>query len=79
MSLPQYSLVRIRMLLRAPDSYDGWRVNQRAPQIGDRGTIVDILQAPSMPDLYVVESSDPGGITSWLGEFTAEELEPVEA
>lgn len=52
--LKQYSVVRVRQLLRQPEHYDGWRVNQRPPQVRDKGTIVDILQARACP------------ITTWL-------------
>jgi hypothetical protein len=61
-------------LLRLSEAYEGWRVNQRPPRVGDRGTVVDILQAPGLPDKYVVEASGPDGITVWLGDFTADEL-----
>lgn len=73
--LKEYAVVRIRRLLHAPEHYNGWRVNQRSPQIGDRGTIVDILQAPGAPDSYVVECSGQDGVAIWLGDFTSEELE----
>ena len=79
MSHQQYGIVRVRQLLRPPESYDGWQVNQRPPRIGDTGTIVDVLQAPGSPDSYVVESSGADGITVWLGDFTAEELEATDA
>ncbi len=72
--LKEYSFVRVRQLLRAPDHYNGWNVNKRPPQVGDEGTIVDVLQAPGLPDSYVVESSGKDGVTIWLGNFTAEEL-----
>ncbi len=73
----QYELVRVRQLLRTPESYDGWRVNQRPPQVGDVGTLLDILHAPGIPDSYVVESSDADGVTVWLGDFAEDELEPL--
>lgn len=76
-SLKQYRLVRVRQLLQPPAEYDGWRVNQRPPQIGDVGTLLDILHAPGLPDRYVVESSEADGVTVWLGDFLAEELEPL--
>lgn len=71
-----YEAVRVCQLLQRPSEYDGWRVNQRSPQVGDTGTLVEILHAPGLPDRYVVESCGPGGITIWLGDFAAEELEP---
>ena len=77
--LQQYGLVRIRQLLKPPEEYDGWHLNQRAPQVGDLGTSVDILQAPGLPDQYVVESSGPDGVTIFLGDFAAEELEEAVA
>jgi hypothetical protein len=75
--LKQYGLVRVRQLLQPAAEYDGWRVNQRPPQVGDVGTLLDILRAADLPDRYVVESSGADGITVWLGDFTAEELEAV--
>lgn len=76
--LQQYGLVRIRQLFLPPAEYDGWRVNQRPPQIWDIGTLLDILHAHGLPDRFVVESSDENGVTVWLGDFAAEELEPVD-
>jgi hypothetical protein len=76
-SLELYGLVRIRQLLQLAAEYDGWRVNQRPPQVGEVGTVLDILHAPGLPDRYVVESSGADGVTVWLGDFAAEELDPV--
>lgn len=76
-SLEQYELVRIRQLLQPVAEYDGWRVNQRPPQVGDVGTLLDILHAPGLSDRYVVESSGADGVTVWLGDFAAEELDPL--
>jgi hypothetical protein len=73
--LKQYSVVCVRQLLHQPEHYNGWRVNQRAPQVGDKGTIVDILRAPGIPVNYVVECSGQDGVAIWLGDFTSEELE----
>jgi hypothetical protein len=76
-TLEQYGLVRIRHLLRPAPEYDGWRVNQRPPQVGDVGTLLDILHASGLPDRYVIESSGADGVTVWLGDFVAEELDPL--
>ena len=76
-SLQQYGLVRIRQLLQPPDAYNGWQVNQRPPQVGDVGALLDVLHAAGRPDRYVVESSGANGVSVWLGDFSAEELEPL--
>ncbi len=71
--------MRIVHLRHPVEQYDGWRVNRRPPQIGDLGTVLDILEAPDRPAHYVVEASDSDGITIWLGDFDAEELEPIDS
>jgi hypothetical protein len=54
-------------------------VNRRSPQVGDTGTIVEILGAAGLPDVYVVECVDSDGRTLWLGDLIAQELELVNA
>ena len=76
--LRQYERVRVVRLLGPPERYDGWRVNKRAPAIGDTGSLIDILHAPDGAVDYVVEASGPDGVTIWLGEFLADEIEPIE-
>lgn len=68
-----YAAVRVRALLQTEDDYNGWKINIRPPQIGDTGTIVNILS----PDRVVVENSSSDGATIWLCEFGEEELEPI--
>lgn len=70
-----YKQVRVVRLVQRPDSYDPWNLNQRAPQVGDVGTYIDLLHAPGLPDHYVVEMSGADGTPVWLAEFLAEELE----
>jgi len=70
-------MVRVRQLLRPREAYDGWKLNRRPPLVGDVGTIVDILHAPGAPDDYVVECIGPDGVTEWLGDFSADEIEPA--
>lgn len=70
-----YDRVCVRQLLHPLGHYDGWHVNQRPPQVGEAGTIVEILQAPGMPDRFVVECSGADGVCIWLGDFSAQELE----
>ena len=67
--------VRIRQLLGEEKTYDGWRVNQRPPRVGDYGTVVDVLHAKGLPDKYVVENCLSDGTSLWLADFFAEELE----
>lgn len=75
--LPQYQMVRVKKLLRPVEEYNGWWINKRSPEIGDIGTIVEVIQAPRMPDNYIVEASQQDGATIWLGDFTEEEIEAV--
>jgi hypothetical protein len=75
--LKQYGIVRVVRLLQTAEEHDGWRVNKRSPQIGDTGTIVEILHTPNLPDKYVVEAVEPDGNTIWLGDFDASEIEPA--
>jgi hypothetical protein len=77
MLFKQYQVVRVQKLVQPPGDYDGWRVNHRPPQVGDTGTIVEILAAAGVADKYVVESVAPDGRTIWLDDFLAEELEPL--
>lgn len=67
--------VRVQKLLHDAQSYDGWRVNKRAPQVGDCGTVLDVLSGPNLPNKYVVESCLHDGSSLWLADFYAEELE----
>ena len=77
MNVKQYDLVRISKLLHLPDQYNGWEVNERAPEVGDVGTIVEILSGPNLPDCYVVEAVQDDGYTTWLCNFSAEEIEAI--
>ena len=78
MGLQEYEMVRVRQVRSSPEEYDGWRINQRTPRIGDVGTVLTILEAPGLPMRYVVECSQPDGITVWLSDFQEEELERLE-
>lgn len=73
----EFSTVRVVKLCRPMADYDGWSINQRPPQVGDVGCIIDILRAPNLPIHYVVELSGADGIDIWLSEFEASELELV--
>jgi hypothetical protein len=75
--LTEYGLVRIIRILKPFDEYDGWGGNQRPPQIGDVGTLLDRLMAPGLKDRFVVEMSGEDGRTIWLSEFEEPELEPI--
>jgi len=78
MELKPYTRVRVCKLVQQEDSYDGWGINQRLPQVGDVGYLLDILQTPDLPDKYVTEMSDPAnGIVIWLCTFYREELESL--
>jgi hypothetical protein len=75
--LEQYSVVRVVKLMRPINDYNGWNINKRPPQIGDIGTIVEILQAQNLPIHYLVESVDTRGYTIWLSDIETGEIELV--
>jgi hypothetical protein len=75
--LKEYCVVRVVKMSRPSDEYDGWGLNQRDPQIGDTGTLIDRLHAPNLPDKYVVENVGADGRPIWLSDFFADEIEPI--
>jgi hypothetical protein len=75
--LREYRIVRFIKLFRPSNEYNDWSVNQGKPQIGETGTLIDLLCAPNLPDMYVVENAGNDGIPIWMSEFMAEEIEPI--
>jgi hypothetical protein len=73
-----YKEVRIVRLIGSPTNYNGWNLNRRAPQVGDRGFLIDRLDAEGVGTRWVVEASASDGTTIWLADFLDEELELVE-
>ncbi len=74
----QYSVIRVKRLLHPEIDRDGWKINQRQPQIGDTGAVVEILQAPNLPLHYIVECVNmDNGDAIWLSEFEADEIEAI--
>lgn len=67
--LREYCVVRIVKRFRPSNEYDDWGVNQRNPQIGDTGTLIEMLHAPYLPDKYVVENAGGDGIPIWMSDF----------
>lgn len=76
--LKPFVCVRICRLSQPSDSYNNWRSNIRLPQVGDYGTVVDVLTAEGLSSKYIVENCQPDGSTLWLADFYAEELEIAE-
>ena len=76
-----FDVVRVRTIPPNRGTHDSWGVNRRTPLVGDVGTIVEVLRAEGVVDQYVVECVEPGGLTAWLSEFRAEDLEtaPVQS
>ena len=75
--LIQYEVVRVRKILFPEQDYDDWAVNQRKPQVGDTGILIEILEAPGLQPRYVVESIGADGMTIFLSDFDAEEIESI--
>ncbi len=73
--LVQYSAVKVSKLIQFDTTYDSWNSNQKSPQVGDIGTLVEILKADGIPNKYVVECIDEDGQAIWMSDFLAEEIE----
>jgi hypothetical protein len=70
----QDDLVKVALLLDAPQSYDSFRVNARVPAIGDIGAVVEVLKSKDGETRFLVECLEPDGSTAWLSSFRAAEL-----
>jgi hypothetical protein len=71
--LVEYAVVRVARLLRSDRSFQGTEGVRRPPQVGDIGTIVHVYDLT----LFAVECVDGSGMTVWLADFFADELEVV--
>ena len=67
----EYGVVRVARLLRPFRPFQGTPGVCRAPQVGDTGTIVYDYDVTS----FAVECINTDGMTVWLADFYAEELE----
>jgi len=72
--LDQVEVVRLHYSIR---EVDGTERVCRQPRIGDRGTVVSLLQRGSGTPSYYVECVDEAGLTVWLAEFDGDELAPL--
>jgi len=72
--LIEYTQVRIVRLNKDNRPFTGSGNVSRAPQIGDEGIIVEVLDSGKE---YIVENVTPDGYTVWLADFVADELEPT--
>ena len=66
--------VRVVHLLEPEREVTGSSDPAPQPRVGDRATVVADLG----DGLYLLESCTDDGMTLWMGEFAAEELELVE-
>lgn len=67
----EYGVVRVAHLLRPDRHFQGTPGVCRAPQVGDTGTLVYAYDLTS----FAVECVSTDGMTVWLADFFAEELE----
>lgn len=72
MPLAEFDVVRVRALNVPSRNFDGSKGVMREPRINDIGVIVHVLAEDEM---FIVECVDADGYTTWLADFSAEELE----
>ncbi len=73
MAFAELDVVRVARLLTPTRRVDGTEAVVRQPCVGDVGAIVHVLGE----DTFVVECVDPAGLTAWVADFVAEELESI--
>jgi plasmid stabilization system protein ParE len=69
--LREHDVVRVVRLLSPTREAGGTAQVSRQPRVGDVGTIVHVLG----PHSFIVECVDTQGLTAWIADFEAEELE----
>lgn len=74
MSIEELDIVRIVKLLQDDRQCDGTAGVQRAPRIGDTGTVVHVHAVDGAAKAYTVEDVDASGYTIWLADFHLDEL-----
>lgn len=68
----ELDVVRVVTLLQNDRQFSGSEGVSRAPRVGDRATVVHVLQPGHV---FIVEAVDSEGHTLWLADFLAEELQ----
>jgi len=71
MRFHELDVVRVTQLLASTRTFDGSPGVVREPRVGDVGAIVQVLGGGT----FIVESVDSNGLTLWIADFAAEELE----
>jgi hypothetical protein len=71
MPFRELEVVRVVRLLTPTREVCGTAGVSRQPRVGDVGSIVHVLG----PRAFIVECVDPEGLTAWVADFEAEELE----
>jgi hypothetical protein len=74
MSFQLYDTVRVIRLLAPEREVSGSAAEPPQPHVGEAGTVVDDVG----DDLFLVERVTADGLTVWLAEFAAAELELVD-
>ena len=77
MMFKEYDTVKITSLREPDRHFDGTQAVARAPRSGDTGIIVAV-SGKGKDKQYIVESVDPDGMTIWLADFYADELEKTD-
>ena len=72
----ELQVVRVVRLLQPNRPFTG-SPGARAPRVGDEGSVVNLGPAPDGTMWYTVEAVRPDGYTTWLADFTREEIAPL--
>jgi hypothetical protein len=70
----ELDIVKVIKLLKTDRPYSGTEGVCRPPKMGDKGTIINVLDPEGPNTIYSVECVDKNGATLWLADFSPEEL-----
>ena len=75
----EFDTVRVVQLVGSPESHLAVSFAQRAPAIGDEGTVLELpsVNFNGQTMGFIVESTEGGAKCVWLAEFSRDELEVV--
>ena len=75
--LQELDSVRVVHVSTQPQDHLLWESSVRSPQVGDVGTVIEILPKRLHTPRYVIECVGANGRTLWMATFGQDDLELI--